>query len=142
MKSTMKAITLVTIIISSLTMIGCEADNVLAPASSAVVVIDTAPPATPTGLAAMATENNHVKLAWDANVTDADLHGFMVYRVIWGDHYPMLTLPIQENTWVDDNPVNIACTYVVTALDGSGNESAWAAINYFGPEVNTRHRMD
>lgn len=142
MNSTIKTFTLFAIIVSTLAFTGCESDNILAPVADSPIVLDTAPPTVPTGLAAAPAKNENVKVSWDANVLDEDFHGFMVYRVIWGDHFPMLTLPTQENIWIDDHPVNIACTYVVTALDESGNESAWAAVNYYGQEDRPNISMD
>ncbi len=142
MKSTLKMFALIALIIPALVLTGCDSDDALAPVVVLEApVLDTAPPTIPTGLAA-ATANNNVKVTWDANVVDEDFHGFMVYRIVWGNHYPMLDLPIQENLWVDDHPVNVACTYVVTAMDKVGNESAWAAVNYFGQEDEPRFRMD
>jgi len=142
MKSTMKIFTLFAIIISALAFTGCESDNALAPVIDTPIVLDTAPPTVPTGLSAAAAENENVKISWDANVLDEDFHGFMVYRVVWGNHFPMLTLPTQDTMWIDDHPVNVACTYVVTALDESGNESAWAAVNFYGQADLPRMRMD
>ncbi len=140
MKPTLKMFALFAMIIGALVLTGCESDNALAPVVVPETVADTAPPAAPTGLAA-STSNDNVKVTWDANVVDEDFHGFMVYRVVWGDHYPMLDLPTQDTIWIDDHPVNVACTYLVTALDETGNESAWAAVNYYGPEDESRIGM-
>jgi len=130
MTNSFKTISLIILAIAALALGGCSSDGPLALAG-VDPVIDTAPPTIPTGLAAAAADHS-VKVSWDKNVLDEDLYGFMVYRVVWGTRYPMLGLPQQGNQWIDDHPVNVACTYVVTALDNSGNESAWAAINFLG----------
>ncbi len=140
MKRTIKALTLMTLALAALTMTGCGSDNPLDPVPvSSEPIIDTAPPAVPTGLAA-APNAQSVKVTWDANVLDSDFVGFMVYRVVWGNQYPMLNLPMTDNLWIDDHPVDVACTYAVTALDSHGNESAWAAVNFLGlPETPRLH---
>ncbi len=130
MTNSFKTISLIILAMAALTLTGCSSDGPLALAG-VDPVIDTAPPTIPTGLAAAAADHS-VKVSWDENVLDEDLYGFMVYRVVWGTRYPMLGAPQQDNQWIDDHPVNVACTYVVTALDNSGNESAWAAINFLG----------
>ncbi len=136
MKRMIKALVLMTLALAALTMAGCESDSPLAPAPiTSEPVLDTAPPAVPTGLAA-APNQRTVKVTWDANVLDEDFEGFMVYRVVWGNWSPMLDLPQMDNLWIDDHPVDVACTYAVTALDSRGNESAWAAVNFLGlPEI-------
>ena len=141
MKRSFKIFGLLTLTVAALAMTGCESDSPLAILSVAEPVIDTAPPSIPTGLSATATDQI-VKVSWDPNVLDADLSGFMVYRVVWGTHFPMLDLPQLENQWIDDHPVNVACTYVVTALDQAGNESAWAAVNFLGMEEEPQMRLE
>lgn len=141
MKQTLKIFGLITLTLAFLAMTGCESESPLAVNIPAEPVIDTAPPAIPTGLSAAAA-GQLVKVSWDANVLDEDFSGFMVYRVVWGTHFPMLNLPQAGTQWVDDHPVNVACTYVVTALDESGNESAWAAVNFLGFEDEPELRLD
>ncbi|PID81826.1 hypothetical protein CSB20_00985 [bacterium DOLZORAL124_64_63] len=138
MLNAIKILTLVALITASMSLTGCGKEStLLAPETT----LDTAPPAVPTGLAAAPGRQN-VKLVWDANVLDEDFAGFMIYRVLWGTPYPMLTTPTRNTTWVDTNPVNVACTYAVTALDWTGNESAWAAVGYVAetePPALQRH---
>jgi len=142
MTNSVKVFGLITLTLAAMTLTGCDTASPLAPAPTAPQqVIDTAPPSIPTGLSAAATDYA-VKISWDDNVVDADLHGFMVYRVVWGTRFPMLDLPQQETEWIDDHPVNVACTYVVTSLDESGNESAWAAVNFLGMQNDSRMRLD
>ena len=137
----LKIFGLFTLTLAALAMIGCGSDSPLDALAVATPVIDTAPPAIPTGLSAAATGQS-VKVSWDTNVLDEDLSGFMVYRVVWGTRFPMLDLPQLESQWIDDHPVNVACTYVVTALDQSGNESAWAAVNFLGLEEEPQMRLE
>ena len=127
MTNPIKTLTLITLIAATVALTGCSEESTLLAPQQAVV--ETAPPAVPTGLAAAPARQN-VQLMWDANVLDEDFAGFMIYRVVWGNSYPMLTLPTQSTIWVDTHPVDVACTYAVAALDRAGNESAWAAINY------------
>jgi hypothetical protein len=140
MSRTLKTLGIIVLALVTMLLAGCESESPLGPTTSSEPVIDTAPPAAPTGLAVSGTGNT-VKVAWDANVVDEDFFGFMVYRVVWGVQYPMLDLPTRETHWIDDHPVNLACTYLVTALDIAGNESAWAAINFVGEWDDTRIRQ-
>ncbi len=135
-----KVFFLFTLILGALALSGCESESPLIPATPERSM-DTAPPAIVTGLSAVGTEAL-VKVSWDANVLDEDFHGFMVYRVVWGSPFPMLDLPQQNNQWIDDHPVNVACTYVVTALDHAGNESAWAAVNFLGVDEGRRMQRE
>ncbi len=142
MNFTLKVTALFVILIAGVALTGCESDTLTGPVAGAPV-LDTAPPTAPTGLVATSADRN-VKVSWDANVTDSDFAGFMVYRVVWGNSYPMLSLPIQDNLWIDDHPVNVACTYLVTALDARGNESATTAVNFLGeggdePRIHLDH---
>lgn len=128
------------VILTVLALAGCSDDaSLVAPAETPV--IDTAPPAVPTGVAAAASGVN-VKLSWDPNVVDEDFAGFMVYRVVWGTEYPMLDLPISDTSWFDTHPVDVACTYAVTALDEKGNESAWASVNFQAEPDRPRLRLE
>ncbi len=141
MTHSLKIIGLLALTLVAITITGCSDDSSPVAVIPSEPVIDTAPPAIPTGLSAAATDNR-VKIDWDENVLDADLYGFMVYRVVWGTRYPMLNLPQQETQWIDDHPVNVACTYVVTSLDQACNESAWAAVNFLGLDDEPELRMD
>jgi len=87
--------------------------------------VDTIPPAAPVALTATPA-NEVVTLDWTAN-TEADLAGYIVYRV---DSPPGLFVQINAmlvtgTTFQDNSTIN--CTtfsYVVTAVDNAGNESS------------------
>ncbi len=90
--------------------------------------IDTAPPAVPTGVDAkvIVGGNTQIVVSWDANVTDADLAGYMVYR----SHSPSGSFEpvgamIDTNSWTDTS-VEEGGTYYyrVAARDVNANESA------------------
>ncbi len=133
MTNALKIFGLLALTLATLALTGCESESPMASIIPTEPTVDTAPPTIPTGLSA-ASADQLVKVSWDANVLDTDFSGFMVYRVVWGTRYPMLNLPQQDNNWIDDHPVNVACTYLVTALDEAGNESGWAAVNFLGDE--------
>ncbi len=91
--------------------------------------IDTAPPAAPTALQS-AAGSGVVKLSWRENTTDADLAGYMVYRVVGGRMLPLTDTLLDEPVFVDHEPWRAACRYAVTAVDLQGNESAVAMITH------------
>lgn len=117
-------LTLLIILIICLTLIGCSDsdDTVTNPP-----VIDTAPPAVPTGLAT-SNGDNVVKLSWDPNVTDSDFLGFNVYRLNSEQSWDLTATPISSSSYIDCNPLDGQCLYRVTSVDLTGNESAWAQI--------------
>lgn len=111
-------------------MAGCGDEN-LSPTSmtGTAVVLDTAPPAIPTGLAAAPT-GSMVKIRWEPNVTDLDLAGFLVYRLAFGNSYILTESPLQDNFYIDPAPLRTGCIYAVTAVDQDGNESPWQMVAY------------
>jgi glycosidase len=83
---------------------------------------DLTPPEVPTGLTATAGDGS-VALAWDAVPGSA---GYFVYRspVSGGGYAPLTATPWMDTTYTDDTVVNGRLYYyVVTAVDGAGNES-------------------
>jgi flagellar hook capping protein FlgD/fibronectin type III domain protein len=90
-------------------------------------VYDTAPPAAPSGLAAVPLSGGGVRASWSPN-SEADLAGYTVYRSL-GPTGPytalngsLLTTPSYEDGTI---PAGTAAVwYQVTARDDSGNESA------------------
>jgi hypothetical protein len=85
---------------------------------------DTFPPAAPSGLVSIGTEN-FISLSWDEN-RDEDLDGYRVWRKMEGtEEFVLLTpQPIHENVFNDTKVErNRRYYYAVTALDVSGNES-------------------
>ena len=87
-------------------------------------IIDETPPAAPTGLVANAGIGV-AALDWDSN-TDDDLASYNVYRSeTAGGPYVLLAEGVLSSDYVDSDVVNgIEYFYVVTAIDGSDNESA------------------
>jgi hypothetical protein len=85
---------------------------------------DNAPPAPPTGMHALA-ETSTVKVSWQANTTDTDLAGYLVYRTFAGVTRKLTEDPIQATNYTDEQPLRGSCTYGVTSVDHAGNESAW-----------------
>jgi bacillopeptidase F (M6 metalloprotease family)/subtilisin family serine protease len=98
---------------------------------------DTTPPAAPTGLTGSSDSLGAVNLTWNAN-TDADLTNYRVYRSTAGAAFA--PLGSAENTSYTDGtaPSGQESTYVVTAYDRWGNESARSntfSITPHGPTV-------
>ena len=106
---------------------GCGDGGPAAPADA----VDTAPPAVPTGLTATFAPDA-VKLRWDPNTTDADLAGYRVYELASGGAYALTAEPLTRTWWADPQPPGRPCQYAVTAVDASGNESAWLTVAYPG----------
>ena len=92
-------------------------------------LLDTAPPATPSGLSATVAPVRDVHLAWAAN-SEPDLAGYHVYRA------PTASAPLvrvtssvaNTNGYVDPSaPDSASLWYAVSAVDATGNESARSA---------------
>lgn len=93
-------------------------------------ILDTAPPAAPSGIAA-AVENSgaRVRLTWAANA-EPDLASYAVYRSFEpGGPFDLLAAGVSGTQYLDtDIPAGTAgAWYEVTASDQSGNESARSA---------------
>jgi hypothetical protein len=90
--------------------------------------IDTAPPASPTGLAVSRTPLG-LLLSWEPNTTDADCAGFLVHRTVNGNETLLIDTPTDVTECVDPAPIP-ACLnrYEVSSVDQSGNESAVASL--------------
>jgi hypothetical protein len=97
-------------------------------------VLDTAPPATPTGTVAAVEGSANVRVRWSAN-SDADLAGYMVYRALatTGPFTRLTSTPIVTTDYLDaPAPDTLAAWYSVSAVDAAGNESArGAAVRVF-----------
>lgn len=98
---------------------------------------DTTPPAAPTGLSGSSDPLGAVNLVWNAN-TDADLTNYRVYRKGTSTEYAPIGYA-ENNAYTDGGaPSGQESTYVVTALDRWGNESARSnsfSITPTGPTV-------
>jgi hypothetical protein len=92
-------------------------------------LLDTAPPATPSGLHGTVEAVRDVRLRWTANA-EPDLAGYHVYRALTsgGTMVRLTSSPISANEYLDNGtPDSVAVWYSVSALDGTGNESARTA---------------
>lgn len=122
-----------------LAMNGCSDDSPVAPELESPAYRDYSPPAAPTGLSAAAV-GSKVKVAWLPSTTDDDLAGYMVYRVAFGQNWPMLDAPTTETRFMDTSPLIRPCHYAVMAIDINGNESSWQMVPFQGiadrPEFN------
>jgi fibronectin type 3 domain-containing protein len=103
---------------------GCGSDS----SNPASPTIDTAPPAIPGGVSAWAQIGNRAKitLAWDSNVTDADLAGYVVYRSLSesSGYRSVSDDLLNSNGYSDENLATGKLYYYrVAARDASGNES-------------------
>lgn len=90
--------------------------------SGRVVTVDTAAPATPTGLRVLAG-NGWADVSWDAN-TEADLLGYDIYRRVGAGAWAKLNDKPLANPRYLDKPLTNGTTYEyrVTAVDNSVNE--------------------
>ena len=89
-----------------------------------VKLVDTFPPAAPTGLSGVSSEGT-INLIWEPNA-EADLAGYIVLRdVLPGDHLvPITPTPIQANSYADAVAPGTTYVYAVKAVDKAGNTSA------------------
>lgn len=90
---------------------------------------DLLAPEVPTGLSAHVVDGpaHAVRLSWDANGSDPDLAGYIVYRSDRpeGGFAPITGEPVLTNSYVDEGvPAPGACFYRVSARDAARNESA------------------
>ena len=97
------------------------------PASPPATVVDTAPPAPPTAAMTL-DQGNLVKVAWQPNVTDADLAGYRLTRAAAGAVVVLMDEPQDIVRFVDDHPFDGRAVYRVTAVDLAGNESLAATV--------------
>jgi hypothetical protein len=92
-------------------------------------LLDTAPPAAPTGTTAAVEGGASVRVRWVANA-DPDLAGYMVYRALAasGPFTRLTGAPIVTTDYLDaPAPDTLAAWYGVSAVDATGNESARGA---------------
>ena len=98
-------------------------------AASPDVVVDVIPPEAPLGLGALLGGAGSVDLDWLDNA-EVDLDGYMVYRASGsaGPWVPQNSALVVSSLWTDNGTTaGTAYFYAVTALDLSGNESAFSA---------------
>ncbi|MGD9141742.1 MAG: hypothetical protein PVJ42_09400 [bacterium] len=102
-------------------MASCGSDETVAPA-------DTVPPVAPVGMA-LDDEASGVKISWASNA-EPDLAGYNVYSSGQEEGpYSKANEDLLLCPWFYDSPVTMEVTYYkVTAVDESGNESAYSDI--------------
>ena len=93
-------------------------------------VLDTAPPAAPTGVSAAKQVDSSVRVNWSAN-GEPDLLGYNVYRSLSASGpFTQQNTGLVTSTQYIDGTIPDATTqvwYQLSAMDGSGNESARSA---------------
>ncbi len=92
-------------------------------------VLDTSPPAAPTGVSAAVENTDQARVRWTAN-SEPDLAGYTVYRKLPGAAFQPITAAGFSATQFLDTTIPAGTTqvwYQVTARDVSGNESARSA---------------
>ena len=87
-------------------------------------LVDTFPPAPPTGLTAVASEGE-ISLIWTPN-TEADLTGYRVLRAAAPstELLPITAESLTESTYTDTVQADTRYVYAVVAVDTAGNASA------------------
>ena len=93
-------------------------------------ILDTAPPAAPTGVSAAVENTTNVRVRWSAN-SEADLAGYTVYRKLTSSGaWQVVSSPGLTGTQFVDSAVPAGTSqvwYQITASDVNGNESARSA---------------
>jgi hypothetical protein len=105
---------------------GCNSSKVVSPNS----LIDSAPPAAPSGLGVSVDGSGKRVLGWSAN-SEADLASYEVYQSVAGsgNGYALVgTIPSGTTQW-DLPPVSsvVPAWFKVSAVDLTGNQSAQSA---------------
>ena len=110
-------------VVRSVETIGGQALESDASAPACEKLVDTFPPAAPTGLVAVAGERV-INLIWEPN-SERDLAGYIVLRGTSPDTLqPIMTSPMQETIFRDGVPAGAHYFYAVKAVDKAGNGSA------------------
>ena len=109
-------------------LMGCSgSDSITDPGDREV--IDTTPPAVPTGLTLREFLGN-VRVCWSENTSDSDLAGYRVYRGVAGSETLRAEQAVGACEWVDVAPPLTGCNYAVSSVDAAGNESALYTVAY------------
>lgn len=109
------------VLLSALTVAGCSDDE-----SPASPNIDTAPPAIPDGVDGSVNGGLSVNLTWNANVSDPDLAGYVIYRSETpATGYVAVTATVTANGWTDETVVpGHSYYYRIASIDVNANISA------------------
>ena len=120
------ALLLLTVLaLAAIAATGCSDDTALASPN-----LDSTPPAVPDGVDAILTGDPTVNLTWNANLSDPDLAGYVVYRS-HGLHDPYLavTTAVSSNIWVDESVQRGRDFYYrVASIDVNQNVSAPSSV--------------
>lgn len=128
--------------LASFAMVGCGNDTPAAP------VVDTVPPAIPGGVAAWNLSSNGVGLSWDANVSDPDLAGYLVFHglSVEGSFSLVSSQAVTSNSFTDVGAESgMTHYYRVAAIDVNDNQSALSstiAIAVAAPSGRTNGRIN
>lgn len=107
--------------------------------ASAPKVVDLAPPAVPNDLVAVFT-SNVVKVSWSPNIEDADFVGFRLTRTLGSSEMVLIDTPTNITQYLDGQVSDHSVyQYRVTAVDNSGNESAYASVSVETTPPDARH---
>lgn len=83
---------------------------------------DSIAPAIPTNVSILGYEK-HIELFWDPN-SEKDVAGYKIYRSVSGNFQLIATTRLGENYYLDFfDSNNVSCSYKISAIDFSGNES-------------------
>ena len=135
MTRTKTLVTLGLIALVSMAFMGCSDDSTVVTPTAAV---DTAPPAVPSNLSAE-LNGSTATVSWDANTTDSDLAGYLVQKTHYEDDVVVLVgVPSLVTSITDNNVGNGITVYYITAVDDSGNQSAFATV----PVVDENSKTD
>ncbi len=93
-----------------------------------VTAVDTVPPLAPVGMM-VEDHANQVKISWASNA-EPDLAGYNVYSSGQEDGpFSKVNDEVLLCPWCYDSPVTMEITYyMITAVDESGNESAYSDV--------------
>ncbi|HSV14191.1 MAG TPA: Ig-like domain-containing protein [Tepidisphaeraceae bacterium] len=112
------------------TAVDASSNESTAATANATRLVDTTPPAVPTGFSANGSTAN-ITLSWSAN-TDSDLAGYNLYRsnTSGGALTKLNSTPLTALSFVDTAAqLSLPSYYQLRAVDTSGNESAGTAAN-------------
>jgi len=96
------------------------------------MLVDSIPPAVPTGMQGKVDEFGNVRISWKRN-TDADIYGYRVYRAYYqSEEFALMTgEPLKDTTFTDRvelKSLNEKIHYQIMAIDRNQNHSALSAV--------------
>jgi hypothetical protein len=110
----------VVLILMLVLSMSCSRDNSTTP------TIDTVPPLPPVGVEVSYEGGDMVRVSWAPN-SEADLAGYVLYRSLGTETFGAVVPQPLLCPWCYDHvPAMQAATFKVTAMDESGNESAYS----------------